>query len=314
MTEWIETTSKTVDEAKELALDSLGIDNADAEFEIVEEPRQGLFGRTRGQARVRARIAPQSTRVKEERGRRRRKPRSSNAEEKQSEHGSGSSRQGQRESKDSTRRDTDSSRDGGGKARESKRQRQRTKSPRSSSRKRSESPKKEDASMEEVSACVESFLSGLVDAFDIDTNVVIDTSNDEINAQIEGKHGLLLGPKARTLDAIQELTRVTAQRSVPSSIRIKVDVGEYRQLRRASLQGFARDAGTKALEDGVEVVLEPMSSADRKIIHDELNEFDGVHTRSAGTDPRRRVVVVPDAPRSEVESDEESSDPVGDAD
>lgn len=161
--------------------------------------------------------------------------------------------------------------------------------------------------MEEVSACVETFLSGLTEAFGIETDVDIDTSNDEIMAQIEGKHGLLLGPKARTLDAIQELTRVTAQRTVPSSIRIKVDVGGYRVARKASLGTFARNAAEKAIEDSVDVVLEPMSSADRKVIHDELNDFAGVSTRSAGTDPRRRVVVVPDEAEV-VASEDDSSD------
>ncbi len=337
--EWVETTSKSVEEAKELALDKLGIDDADAEFEILEEPRQGLFGRTRGQARVRARIAPQSPRSKEERGRRRRKPRSGSKQNgakqggskqggqaKQQGRGSGGRKGGSDDSESAQSDSADqgqaksSNRGGRGGSRgstgrgdksEASGQRQRNRRPQ-----RSNSPKKEDASMEEVSACVETFLSGLVDAFDIDTKVVIDTSNDEIMAQIEGKHGLLLGPKARTLDAIQELTRVTAQRTVPSSIRIKVDVGGYRLARKASLEEFARGAGEKAVEESMEVVLEPMSSADRKIIHDELNDFAGVSTRSAGTDPRRRVVVVPDETQDESPDEDVpvvSEDETGDA-
>ncbi|MFP3905912.1 MAG: Jag N-terminal domain-containing protein, partial [Acidimicrobiales bacterium] len=56
--EWVETTAKTVEQAKELALDQLHVDDHDAEFEIVEEPRPGLFGRMRGEARVRARVRP----------------------------------------------------------------------------------------------------------------------------------------------------------------------------------------------------------------------------------------------------------------
>ena len=65
--EWVEVTARTVEEAKGLALDQLGVDTDDAEFEVVEEPRPGLFGRTRGQARVRARIRPTSPRPKVER-------------------------------------------------------------------------------------------------------------------------------------------------------------------------------------------------------------------------------------------------------
>ena len=65
--QWVETTGSTVEEAKEAALDQLGIDSSEAEFEILEEPKTGLFGRIRGTARVRARVVPKSPRPKQER-------------------------------------------------------------------------------------------------------------------------------------------------------------------------------------------------------------------------------------------------------
>src|SRR5947209_17609196 len=65
--EWVVTNAKSVEEAKEAALDELGVDEVDAEFEVLEEPRQGLFGRQRGEARVRARVRPTSPRPKVER-------------------------------------------------------------------------------------------------------------------------------------------------------------------------------------------------------------------------------------------------------
>src|SRR5215467_1165234 len=71
--EWVETTGRTVDDAKEAALDQLGVDERDAEFEIVEEPRTGLFGRMRGEARVRARVRPKAPRPKVDRRDRRRR-------------------------------------------------------------------------------------------------------------------------------------------------------------------------------------------------------------------------------------------------
>ena len=70
--EWVETTGRTVEEAKNAALEMLGVDVDDAEFEIVEEPKPGLFGRTRGEARVRARVRPTQVRPKTERRDRRR--------------------------------------------------------------------------------------------------------------------------------------------------------------------------------------------------------------------------------------------------
>jgi spoIIIJ-associated protein len=68
--EWVETTGRTVAEAKDAALDQLGVDDADAEFVVVNEPRAGLFGRMRGEARVRARVRPTSPRPKRGRTRR----------------------------------------------------------------------------------------------------------------------------------------------------------------------------------------------------------------------------------------------------
>jgi spoIIIJ-associated protein len=70
--EWVETTGKTIDEAKDAALDRLGIDHDEAEFQVLEEPKAGLFGRVRGEARVRARVAPRVPRPKQERRERRR--------------------------------------------------------------------------------------------------------------------------------------------------------------------------------------------------------------------------------------------------
>ncbi|MEY2966526.1 MAG: hypothetical protein RLY50_576, partial [Actinomycetota bacterium] len=65
--EWVETTGKTLEEAKGIALDQLGVAEEEAEFEILDEPRPGLFGLTRGEARVRARVLPRSPRAKTDR-------------------------------------------------------------------------------------------------------------------------------------------------------------------------------------------------------------------------------------------------------
>src|SRR6187551_4087192 len=81
--EWVETTAKTVEAAKELALDRLGVDETDAEFEILEEPKPGLFGRVRGEARVRARVRPTAVRPKQERRSRGRSQRNEQPAEQQ---------------------------------------------------------------------------------------------------------------------------------------------------------------------------------------------------------------------------------------
>lgn len=316
--EWVETTAKTVEEAQDLALDKLGVDELEAEFEILEEPRPGLFGRMRGQARVRARVQPKAPRPKEDRNRRRRSSGGKKRSDSKKSDAASSEKAPKQQSEASAKtaatpdggadrpakRTSDRSNDRGGAAKKSG----------AKSRSRKPEQSTEESSMEEVSSCVEEFLSGLTTAFGLDARVVIDTTDGEINAKIEGKHGLLLGPKARTLDAIQELTRVAAQRTAPSSIRIKVDVGGYRAQRKASLEAFAVTAAERAIADGTEVVLEPMSSADRKAVHDRLGEFDGVSTRSAGNDPRRHVIIVPDAPAESSDDDvTDEADSEGDA-
>ena len=71
--EWVLTSGKTIEEAREKALDQLGVAEDEAEFEVLEEPKPGLFGRVRGEARLRARVRPSQPRPKVERRERRRR-------------------------------------------------------------------------------------------------------------------------------------------------------------------------------------------------------------------------------------------------
>ncbi len=166
------------------------------------------------------------------------------------------------------------------------------------------------AAVEDVATHLETFLTDLNDAFGFDSGVTIDDSEEgTLVGRIEGRHGLLVGPKGRTLDAVQELARISCQRTAPSNIRIKVDVGGYREQRAAALADFARKAADRAIDEGAEVALEPMSPADRKSVHDALNGDDRVETRSVGSEPRRRVVVVP----LDVDDDDDDLDDTADA-
>ena len=80
--EWVETIGKTIAEAKEKALDQLGVHEEDAEFELLDEPKQGLFGRVRGEARVRARVRPTLARQKVDRRDRRRSEKPARGQER----------------------------------------------------------------------------------------------------------------------------------------------------------------------------------------------------------------------------------------
>ncbi len=289
--EWITVTAPTVPEAKEQLLDKLGVPDGEAEFVVEEEGESKFFGLRRTQARVRARVRP-----REPEGRRDRKRTRSDRKRRKPDRAGKAAGGDEPEKpavdeaapKKKTRKKTRPSADGA----ELVAPASATSSGKSSKPDRP-AAKKEEVPMEQVTARLQDFLDGLTTAFGVDTSTTISEADGHITAQIAGQHGVLVGPKGRTLDAIQELAKIAAFKGGTSSARIRVDVGEYRERRAAALVQFAQQAAEKAVDEHTEVVLEPMSSADRKVVHDALAGRDGIQTRSVGTDPRRRVVIAP---------------------
>jgi len=154
----------------------------------------------------------------------------------------------------------------------------------------------EAAVAREVEAA-ERFLVGLIGAFALDGSVETAVQDDEARElRISGADlGLLIGPRGGTIEAVQELTRLAARRDANGrgEARIRVDVGGYRERRRQALARFARSVADEVRSSGRQKALEPMSSPDRKVVHDAVAEVEGVATLSEGEEPRRRVVVVP---------------------
>ena len=128
-----------------------------------------------------------------------------------------------------------------------------------------------------------------------ETTVDAAVEGSEIEVRVDGDVlGLLIGPGGRTLLAIQDLARVAAQRRLGDhDTRLRIDVAGYREKRRVALERFAATVAEQVKESGIARSLDPMPSADRKVLHDTLGEIDGVSSRSEGEDPNRRVVVSP---------------------
>ncbi len=321
--EWVETTGSTVEAAKDAALDQLGVDEQDAEFEILEEAKSGLFGLTRREARVRARVRPTSPRPKVER-RDRRRPKSEGAKRadgrsgkapRKSSAGKGSkdaAEAGDDEAAAATVVAADSTAgaapESAGAADDRPARRSRgARRPATSSTAESSAPNdpnqegspmsSDDATVEQQADIIADFVEGLVEAYGLDGEVTQTTIDDEtIEVQIEGDDlGLLIGPKGQTLTAIQELSRTVVQRRASGTHhgRVRLDVSGYRQRRREALERFARSVADDVRQSGVQKALEPMNAADRKVVHDTVNEIDGVSTVSEGEDQRRRVVILP---------------------
>jgi spoIIIJ-associated protein len=308
--EWVEVTGRTVEEAKDAALDQLGVDESEAEFEVLEEPRAGLFGRLRAEARVRARVQPTAVRPKVERGSRRRGRKDRADETGPSADAGTETAEGAAPSAPpaSPARAAARPAGGGGNPPASNGGSERsTAAPRASRPERRPKVAVERGdSMSEAGEAGgdpgelgEEFLRGLVSAFGVDGTVArheLD-DGDTIELAVDGADvGMLIGPRGQTLSALQELTRTVVQRRAgDNQPRIVVDVGGYRKARREALERFTRDVAAQVLATGTERVLEPMPPADRKVVHDTANTIDGVSTSSEGEEPRRRVVITPAA-------------------
>ena len=286
--QWVETTGKSIEEAKGLALDQLGVGEEDTEFEILEEPRSGLFGRVKGEARVRARVRPTAVRPKLERrdrkkgrdGRDSRGPREPREQAEQSSGRSGSATVGAAAGRGAA----------GGSVAGKQRKPQQRREPVSTIQREDS-----DVSAQQVGEEAKKFLTELVQAFGLDGTVDLREDGDDLELTVSGSDlGLMVGPRGNTLLAVQDLARVASQRRLGDhDTRLRVDIGGYRERRRVALSRFALEIAEQVAASGEARALEPMPSADRKVIHDVLTENAAVVTRSEGDDPNRRVVIAP---------------------
>ena len=286
--EWVETTAKTVAEAQDVALDRLGVAADEAEFEVLEEPKSGLFGRVRGEARVRARIKPTAVRPKQERRQRGRNQRD------------GAKKSGARSQSADAQTESAPSEQNESPAAESSEPAKpsRPKPPRQNKEnKRMEHDRPQsDVTPQEVGEAAVAFMSQLTEAFGVEgaeTELTVDGT--DLDVRVTGSElGLMVGPGGRTLTAIQDLVRVAAQRRLGDhETRLRIDVGGYREKRRVALEQFAAKVAAQVIETGTAKALEPMPSSDRKAVHDAIIEIDGVTSHSEGDDPGRRVVITP---------------------
>jgi spoIIIJ-associated protein len=287
--DWVETTGKSIDEATDRALAHLGVHRDDAEVEVLEEPKAGLFGRIRGEARVRARVRPTGPRPKRSRrsGGREDRPRSGARDEK--------SRGPKASEGDAPRKERN--KDNGGAKHVKKESSESTAKTKKVSIK--EDTMAEGISLAEQGSIAKEFLTGLLQSMNITAEVAVKEIDEEtvelsVNANPPTELGVLVGPRGATLQALQEVTRTVVQSKSPGRTdRILVDVAQYRERRVAALGRFAAQVATEVIETGEERALEPMSAADRKAVHDALTENGSVITRSEGEEPRRFVVVAP---------------------
>ena len=290
--EWVEVTGKSVTEATERALDQLGVAESDAEVQVIAEPKTGLFGRVKGEARVRARVQPAAPRPKRARGGR--------TKQRSGQGGRGEGSQSRQRSNDGGER---SNRQGG----QSRQRNGKPKAAGAAAGARAESAggaqnevkeetMAEGVTLEEQAAVAKEFLEGLVNTMDLEATVVVrPIDEDTVELAVDGEGlGMLVGPRGTTLAALQDITRTVVQGKYPTKTdRILVDVARYRERRAEALTRFTKEQVAEVLASGEERALEPMSPADRKVVHDAVNDLEGVTTRSEGEDANRHIVISP---------------------
>ncbi|MBD9197742.1 MAG: KH domain-containing protein [Clostridiales bacterium] len=272
MRQFIDVTGKTEDEAISRALEQLKLDRDDVSVEILERAKAGFLGLGSCPAKVRVSYgeddapAPEQPKVMEK----------------------------VREDKP--------------KAEKPKADKPRTeKKPAEKSQRREEPMKKEAPKTEEVPFVpvdlgeevnddraqeIKKFLSGLLQQMEVTAEVkVYLPEKGRYKVILEGQGlGAIIGRRGETLDAIQQLTSYSVNRT-GSRVRVQLDAENYRAKREQSLERLANKVAAKVVKYRRSVTLEPMNAYERHVIHTALQEVPGVTTYSTGVDPNRRVIV-----------------------
>jgi spoIIIJ-associated protein len=137
------------------------------------------------------------------------------------------------------------------------------------------------------------YIEGLLDVADLDGDIDMDVEGDRAVVSVVGATlSELVGRRGEVLEALQELTRLAVHQQTGTRTRMMLDVGGYRQRRRAELAEAGQDAAEEVRRTGQPKKLWPMNPFERKIVHDAVAAA-GLRSESEGEEPDRRVVVLP---------------------
>ncbi len=141
----------------------------------------------------------------------------------------------------------------------------------------------------------ETFLIEVLDKMNIKADVESQHSENTLSLKIvdidERDTGIIIGRHGETLDALQYLVNLVANRHSDHYIRVSLDVNNYREKRVKSLENLAHSMARKAKKYKKNMRLEPMNPYERRIIHSALQNVSQITTTSDGDEPQRRVVI-----------------------
>jgi spoIIIJ-associated protein len=140
------------------------------------------------------------------------------------------------------------------------------------------------------------YLEGLLDIADLDGDLDMDVEGERAVVSVVGVSlTQLVGDKGEVLEALQELTRLAVHRRTGVRSRLMLDISSWRANRREELMALGKRTAEQVRASGESVKLDPMTPFERKAVHDAVTEMDGVRSESEGEEPRRSIVVHPDA-------------------
>ena len=141
---------------------------------------------------------------------------------------------------------------------------------------------------------VREFLTSVFNAMKMQVEIEINKNEDErfLDVELKGDDmGVLIGKRGQTLDSLQYLTSLVANKEGGKYFRVKLDTENYRERRKATLESLAKNIAYKVKRTRRPVSLEPMNPYERRIIHSTLQNDRYVTTHSEGEEPYRHVVV-----------------------
>jgi spoIIIJ-associated protein len=144
-------------------------------------------------------------------------------------------------------------------------------------------------------ALARELLERTLSALGVTATIGVVEADESVTATVSGHDlGVLIGRHGQMIDALQYLANAMAHRAVGDERRrIVIDAAGYRERRAATLEALARRSAEQASATGRRVELEPMSSVERRLVHEALKDDPEVETESEGTEPHRYVVVLP---------------------
>ena len=146
----------------------------------------------------------------------------------------------------------------------------------------------------DVDKVIRDFLDNMFKAMDMDVNIDIKINEEEgcVNVELGGDEmGLLIGKRGQTLDSLQYLVSLVANKEADGYFRVKLDAENYRARRKETLESLAKNIAYKVKRTRKPVSLEPMNPFERRVIHSALQNDRFVETHSEGDEPYRHVVV-----------------------